>query len=156
MTAMKLLLRGLTHKRGKGWNIVLSFQNKRVLVVDDSQTMRMFIFFHLIKLLPGVQLREAENGLDAIEQLNNHEVDLILTDMNMPELDGAGVIRAVREVFKKDTPIIVITTKGEHLDRERGLALGANGYLTKPLDIPDFRKKILKFLVGTDTPENDP
>ena len=125
---------------------MLSFQNKRVLVVDDSQTMRMFIIFHLIKLLPGVQLMDAANGLDAIEKLKNQDVDLILTDMNMPELDGAGVIRAVRQVFKKDTPILIITSKGEHLDRERGLALGASGYLTKPLDILEFREKILKYL----------
>jgi two-component system, chemotaxis family, chemotaxis protein CheY len=125
---------------------MLSFQNKRVLVVDDSETMRMFIFFQLIKLLPGVQLMDAENGLDAIEKLKKQDVDLILTDMNMPELDGAGVIRAVREVFKKDTPIVIITSRGEHLERERGLALGANGYLTKPLDIIEFRKKILEYL----------
>ena len=126
---------------------MLSFQNKRILVVDDSQTMRMFIVFHLIKLLPGVQLMDAVNGLDAIEKLKSQDVDLILTDMNMPELDGAGLIRAVRQVFKKDTPIIVITSKGERLDRERGLALGANGYLTKPLNILEFREKIMKYLV---------
>lgn len=124
-----------------------SFQNKKVLVVDDSQTMRLFVLFHLIKLLPGVQLIEAVNGMDAIEKLNRQDVDLILTDMNMPELDGAGVIRAVRQVFKKDTPIIVITTKGEYQDRERGLALGANGYLTKPLNILEFREQVLKYLV---------
>src|SRR3990172_2636974 len=123
-----------------------SYRNKKVLVADDSQTMRMFILFNLIKALPGVRIIEAVNGLDAIEKLNHHDVDLILTDMNMPELDGAGVIRAVRQVFKKDTPIILITTKGEHLDRERGLALGANGYLTKPLNILEFREKILEYL----------
>jgi len=126
---------------------MLSFQNKRILVVDDSQTMRMFIIFHLIKMLPGVQLMDAVNGLDAIEKLNHHDVDLILTDMNMPEMDGAGLIRAVRQVFKKDTPIIVITSKGEIPDRERGLALGANGYLTKPLNVLEFRETILKYLV---------
>ena len=125
---------------------MLSFQNKKVLVVDDSETMRMFIFFQLIKTLPGVQLMDAGNGLDAIEKLRQQDVDLILTDMNMPELDGAGVIRTVRQVFKKDTPIIIITSRGERLERERGLALGANGYLTKPLDILEFRKKILEYL----------
>ncbi len=134
----------------------MSFENKRVLVIDDSQTMRMFVFFHLIKLLPGVQLVEAENGLDAIDKLKNRDVDLILTDMNMPELDGAGVIRAVRQVFKRDTPIIVITTKGEIPDRERGLALGANGYLTKPLNILEFREKILKYLDRTEVTEKSP
>lgn len=125
---------------------MMSFQNKKVLVIDDSETMRMFIFFQLIKMLPGVQLMDAENGLDAIEKLKQQDVDLILTDMNMPELDGAGVIRTVRQVFKKDTPIIIITSRGEHLEREKGLALGANGYLTKPLDILEFRKKILEYL----------
>jgi CheY-like chemotaxis protein len=89
---------------------------------------------------------DAGNGLDAIEKLKQQDVDLILTDMNMPELDGAGVIRTVRQVFKKDTPILIITSRGDRLERERGLALGANGYLTKPLDILEFRKKILEYL----------
>ena len=123
-----------------------SYRNKKVLVADDSQTMRMFILFNLIKALPGVRIVEAVNGLDAIEKLNHHEVYLILTDMNMPELDGAGVIRAVREVFKKDTPIIVITTKGEQKDRDRGMALGASGYITKPLNPREFRETIFKFI----------
>jgi two-component system chemotaxis response regulator CheY len=123
-----------------------SYRDKKVLVADDSQTMRMFILFNLIKTLPGVRIVEAVNGLDAIEKLKHHEVDLILTDMNMPELDGAGVIRAVREVFKKDTPIIVITTKGELKDRERGMALGASGYITKPLNPREFREAIFKFI----------
>jgi len=123
-----------------------SFRDKKVLVADDSQTMRMFILFNLIKTLPGVRIVEAVNGLDAIEKLKHHEVDLILTDMNMPELDGAGVIRAVRDVFKKDTPIIVITTKGEQKDRDRGMALGASGYITKPLNPREFREAIFKFI----------
>jgi two-component system chemotaxis response regulator CheY len=124
----------------------MPFTNKKVLVVDDSQTMRMFILFHLIKMLPGVQIMEAENGAAAVEKLMRQDVDLILTDMNMPELDGAGVIRAVRQGLKKNTPIIVITTKGEKQDRERGMALGANGYITKPLNIREFRETVLKFL----------
>jgi two-component system chemotaxis response regulator CheY len=108
--------------------------------------MRMFILFHLIKMLPGVQIMEAENGVAAVEKLMRQDVDLILTDMNMPELDGAGVIRAVRQGLKKKTPIIVITTKGEKQDRERGMALGANGYITKPLNIREFRETVLKIL----------
>ena len=122
------------------------FADKKVLVADDSQTMRMFILFHLIKMLPGVQIMEAENGVAAVEKLMRQDVDLILTDMNMPEMDGAGVIRAVRQGLKKQTPIIVITTKGEMPDRERGLALGANGYITKPLNIREFRETVMKFI----------
>jgi len=126
---------------------VKSFANKRVLVVDDSETVRMFIFFHLIKLLPGAQLIEAVNGVDALEKLKQQDCDLVLTDMNMPEMDGAGFIRAVRNELKKDMPIIVITTKGEQKDREQGLALGANGYITKPLNIFKFRETILKYFL---------
>ena len=116
------------------------------MVVDDSQTMRMLLLFHVIKLLPGVKIMEAVNGSHALEKLKRQDVDLILTDMNMPELDGAGLISAVRLELKRQTPIIVITTKGEQRDRERGMELGANGYITKPLDIRQFRSTVLKFL----------
>ncbi len=124
-----------------------SFADKTILVADDSQTMRMFILFHLIKMLPGVRIVEAVNGADALEKLRTFtDVDLILTDMNMPQLDGAGLIQAVRNELKRDTPMIVITTKGEQADRDRGLQLGANGYITKPLQIIEFRSTIMRFL----------
>jgi CheY-like chemotaxis protein len=116
---------------------MMSFESKRVLVADDSQTMRMFLLFHLIKMLPGVKITE---------KLRKQGVDLILTDMNMPELDGAGLINAVRNELKRDTPIIVITTKGEQVDREKCLVLGANGYITKPLNPRELRETMLKFL----------
>ncbi len=125
---------------------MVSFANKRILVADDSQTMRMFLLFHLIKMLPGVQITEAVSGADALEKLKKQDVDLILTDMNMPELDGAGLINAVRNELKRDTPIIVITTKGEQKDRDHGIVLGANGYITKPLNPRQLREAILKFL----------
>jgi len=125
---------------------VRKFTDKKILVADDSQTMRMFIIFHLIKMLPGVQIIEAENGAAAVEKFTRQDVDLVLTDMNMPILDGAGFIRAVRLGLKKETPIIVITTKGEEHDREKGIALGANGYITKPINIREFRETVLRFL----------
>lgn len=125
---------------------MIPWENKRVLVADDSQTMRMLLLFHVIKMLPGVKIVEAVNGAHALEKLKQQDVDLILTDMNMPELDGAGLIRAVRQDLKLDTPIIIITTKGEQHDRERGMDLGANGYITKPIDIRQFRDIIRKYL----------
>jgi two-component system chemotaxis response regulator CheY len=108
--------------------------------------MRMLILFHLIKMMPGVKITEAENGAEALAWLKKQDVDLILTDMNMPEMDGAGLIAAVRQELKRETPIIIITTKGEQLDRERGLAVGANGYVTKPIDIRQFRETIRKYI----------
>ncbi len=123
-----------------------SWSDKRVLVADDSQTMRMLLLFHLIKMLPGIRVTEAVNGADALEKLKVQQVDLILTDMNMPEMDGAGLITAVRNELKRATPIIIITTKGEQRDRERGMAVGADGYITKPLDILQFRETIRRFI----------
>lgn len=123
-----------------------SWENKRVLVADDSQTMRLLILFHVIKMMPGVKITEAVNGADALDKLKLQDVDLILTDMNMPEMDGAGLIEAVRRELKRDTPIIIITTKGEQRDRERGMSVGANGYVTKPLDVRQFREAVRKFI----------
>jgi len=124
----------------------MPWANKRVLVADDSQTMRMLLLFHVIKMMPGVNIVEAVNGVHALEKLKQQDIDLIITDMNMPELDGAGLIRAVRQDLKLDTPIIIITTRGEQRDRERGLDLGANGYITKPIDVRQFRETILKYI----------
>ena len=125
---------------------MMSWTDKRVLVADDSQTMRMLLLFHLIKMLPGIKVTEAVNGADALEKLKVQQVDLILTDMNMPELDGAGLITAVRNELKRATPIIIITTRGEQRDRERGMAVGADGYITKPLDILQFRETIRRYI----------
>ncbi len=125
---------------------MMSWSDKRVLVADDSQTMRMLLLFHLIKMLPGIKVTEAVNGADALEKLKVQQVDLILTDMNMPEMDGAGLITAVRNELRRTTPIIIITTKGEQRDRERGMAVGADGYITKPLDILQFRETIRRYI----------
>ena len=124
-----------------------SFLDKRVLVADDSETVRMFLFFHLLKLLPGARLMEAEDGAEALEMLKDQDVDLILTDMNMPVMDGAGLISAVRTELKRDTPIIIVTTMGEQRDRELGLSLGANGYITKPLNVLEFRKTVMECIM---------
>lgn len=127
---------------------MVSWVGKKILVADDSTTMRMFIMFHLLKILPVVQILEAVDGLDALEILKKRDVDMVLTDMNMPGLDGAGLIATIRAELKKDLPIIIITTKGREDDRERGLAAGADGYITKPLDVVEFRKTLMKYLGG--------
>jgi CheY-like chemotaxis protein len=126
--------------------MLTSWSDKRVLVADDSQTMRMLLLFHLFKMMPGVKITEAVNGADALEWLKKRDVDLILTDMNMPEMDGAGLITAVRQELKRDTPIIIITTRGEQRDRDRGMLCGANGYVTKPIDVRQFREMIRRFI----------
>jgi two-component system chemotaxis response regulator CheY len=95
-----------------------------------------------------VNITEAVNGQDALAKLMNGKFDLLLTDMNMPEMGGAELVRAVRNGLKSDIPIIIVTTKGEVTDRDLGMSLGANGYLTKPVDVKELIKTILTHLGG--------
>ncbi len=108
-------------------------QPVRVLVVDDSPTMRQLIVFAL-RRIPGLQIDEAGDGVAALKKLSNLCYNLLLTDINMPIMDGLKLISLVRNDSQYNAlPIIVITTEGAALDRERATALGANEYITKPI-----------------------
>jgi two-component system chemotaxis response regulator CheY len=91
---------------------------------------------------------EANDGVDGLKKLSTDKFDLILTDINMPIMDGLKLVSLVRnDINYKNTPIIVITTEGAQEDRERALALGANDYITKPIQsnrILDVVKTLLK------------
>jgi len=119
----------------------------KVLVVEDSPTMRQLIVFAL-KRIRGFQIVEANDGVDGLKKLSAEKFDLILTDINMPIMDGLKLVSMVRnDPNYKDTPIIVITTEGATEDRERALALGANEYITKPIQtmqILDTVKKLIQ------------
>jgi two-component system chemotaxis response regulator CheY len=105
----------------------------RFLVVEDSPTMRQLISFSL-KRFKGCTIVEAVDGVDALKKLQTEEVDMILTDINMPVMDGLKLVSLVRQNPKtKELPIVIITTEGAQEDRERGLALGANAYICKPI-----------------------
>ena len=105
----------------------------RVLVVDDSPTMRQLIVFAL-KRIAGLQIDEAGDGVAALKKLSADSYDLLLTDINMPIMDGLKLVSLVRnDPQYKSLPVIVITTEGAQLDRERAIALGANEYITKPI-----------------------
>ncbi len=120
---------------------------KSILVTDDSAIMRMFLVMSLRRMLK-VNITEAVNGIDALAKLKSGKFDLLLTDMNMPEMNGAELIRYLRMGMNSNIPIVVITTKGEIKDREMGMSLGANGYLTKPVNTAELIKTVLKFLGG--------
>ena len=120
---------------------------KSILVTDDSAIMRMFLVMSLKRMIK-VQITEAVNGIDALAKLKGGKFDLLLTDMNMPEMNGAELIRCVRIGMKSDMPIVIITTMGEIKDREVGMSLGASGYLTKPVNQAELIKTVLKFLGG--------
>lgn len=104
-----------------------------VLVVEDSSTMRQLICMALRKIA-GIVLVEAGDGKDALVKLGEVAPDLLMTDLNMPEMDGFALIKEVRSRpdFAK-LPILVLTTAGALEDQERAKALGVTGYVTKPI-----------------------
>lgn len=104
-----------------------------VLVVDDSPTMRQFIIFALQRL-PNLQIDEAGDGVAALKKLSSQKYDLLLTDINMPMMDGLKLVGLVRnDVLYENLPIVIITTEGADVTRERALQTGADEFVTKPL-----------------------
>jgi two-component system chemotaxis response regulator CheY len=117
------------------------------LVVEDSPTMRQLLVFAL-KRIPSVVTVEANDGVDALKKLATGEKpDLVLTDINMPIMDGLKLVQRVRSDERlRDIPIIIITTEGGAEDRARALALGANAYITKPIQAPQVIRQVKELL----------
>ncbi len=105
----------------------------RFLIVEDSATMRQLLGFALTRL-KNVEIVEAQDGLDGFRKLSADHFDLVLIDVNMPVMDGLKLIGLIRnDADLHDIPIVVITTERAEEDRARAISLGANEYLTKPL-----------------------
>jgi two-component system chemotaxis response regulator CheY len=116
------------------------------LIVEDSPAVRQVLSLHL-RRFRGSRVSEASNGAEAVGKLSAGGIDLVLTDINMPVMDGLKLVSLVRSNPQlKDIPIIIITTKGAEEDRERGLALGANAYLPKPIQASELLRTIEKLL----------
>ncbi len=117
------------------------------LVVEDSPTMRQLLVYALSRI-PGMRSVEADDGVDALRKLASEgRPDIILTDINMPIMDGLKLVQRVRaDDALRDVPIIVITTEGGAEDRARALALGANAYITKPIQAPQVLRKVKELL----------
>ncbi len=120
--------------------------NLRFLVIEDSPTMRQLISFAL-KRIPHAEIIEASDGVDGLKKLSSANVDMILTDINMPIMDGLKLVTLVRSNEDyKDIPIIIITTEGASEDRDRALALGADAYITKPVQSANLLSKVKELL----------
>jgi len=121
--------------------------DKKVLFVDDSPTMRRIIM-NSLKKIGFSNIIDAENGLDALEKMEAQEIDLILTDWNMPEMNGEQFVKELRnnEKYKK-TPILMITTRGMKEDVITAVKLGVNGYVVKPFT-PEILKSKITAVVG--------
>lgn len=116
----------MTHGREDGHGM-------SALVVEDSPPMRKMIVFALARIR-GLRVVEADDGVDALRRLATAKFDLVITDINMPILDGLKLVKRLRaDEAYRDVPIIIITTEGAEEDRQRALALGATAYVTKPI-----------------------
>ena len=118
---------------------------KIILVADDSPTIRKFVSIALS--VKGYEIISCADGMEAIEILPNQKIDLVITDLNMPNVDGFELISSIRknEAYK-DLPIIVLSSLGATEDIQKGLAYGANSYLIKPFDPKRVVYEVSKYL----------
>ncbi len=120
--------------------------SKKILIAEDSLTMRSLIV-STIAATGDYQTFEAANGFEALRLLPREKVDLIITDINMPDINGLELVSFIRSNENyKQTPLIIISTEGSERDREKGLALGANDYLVKPFAPAKLQALIHKYL----------
>ena len=121
---------------------------KRILIVEDSGTMRSLIASTLEELGEPVKIDEAENGFEALRLLPRNAYDLILTDINMPDINGLELVSFVkRDERYAGIPLVIVSTEGSERDRDKGLELGADAYMVKPFD-PDGMRTLVIDLLG--------
>jgi two-component system chemotaxis response regulator CheY len=116
------------------------------LVVEDSPMMRQLLVFALARV-KNLHITEADDGVDGLRKLAVGRYDIIVTDINMPIMDGLKLVKRVRtDPIHRDTPIVIITTEGSNEDRQRALQLGANAYITKPIKAPQVIATVKELL----------
>lgn len=121
--------------------------SKTIMTVDDSASIRQMVVFTLQKQ-GGFEVLEAVDGKDALSKLNGKAVQMIITDLNMPNLDGLGLIRAVRaNPSFKFIPIIMLTTESQDSMKQQGRAAGATGWIVKPFK-PEQLLAVVKKVLG--------
>lgn len=119
---------------------------KKILIAEDSPTMRSFIVSAL-SAMGDFTLVEAANGFDALRILPREKVDLVITDINMPDINGLELVSFIKNNPNyKSTPLFIVSTEGSERDREKGLALGADAYLVKPFSPEDLQALVCRFL----------
>ena len=114
---------------------------QRILIVEDSPTMRALLVSALEDLEGPLKISEVESGFEALRQLPRESYDLILTDINMPDINGLELVSFVKsnEAYRS-IPLIIVSTEGSERDRDKGMSLGAEAYLAKPFDPGDLRQ----------------
>jgi two-component system chemotaxis response regulator CheY len=124
------------------------------LIVEDSPMMRQLLVFALSRV-KQLKVTEADDGVDGLKKLAAGKFDIILTDINMPIMDGLKLVKRVRtDPTHRDVPIVIITTESAEEDRQRALSLGANAYITKPIQAPQVIAKVRELLGIESSPSN--
>ncbi len=119
---------------------------KTILIADDSPTMRAMLV-STIEMLGDFHVVEASSGFEALRLLPREKVDLILTDINMPDINGLELISYLRNNSNyRSIPVFIISTEGSQKDIEKGKLLGANEYVVKPFDPARLLKLISSYL----------
>ena len=113
----------------------------RILIVEDSPTMRALLASALEELEGSVKITEAGSGFEALRVLPRERWDLIVTDVNMPDINGLELVAFAKgNGSYRHVPLIIVSTEGSERDRAKGLELGADAYLVKPFEPGDLRE----------------
>lgn len=120
--------------------------SKSILAVDDSASIRQMVTFTLKS--SGYEVTEAVDGMDGLEKVKSKTFNLILTDQNMPRMDGLTLIKNLRGMAQyKTVPILMLTTESSDAMKQQGRAVGATGWLVKPFD-PQKLVEVVKKVIG--------
>lgn len=120
--------------------------SSKVLIVEDSPTTSAMIT-SAVEVIDGLEIFESKSGFEALKLLPHHSFNLIITDINMPDINGLELVSFVKKNQNyKHIPLIIITTEGSKRDKEKGLSLGANEYLVKPFNPDELQRLVKKYL----------
>lgn len=114
----------------------------QVLVIDDEWNVRNLLRIYLTK--NGFEVKEAKNGYEAVQAVDQQSFDLIILDVMMPDMDGWEVCQKIRET--KNTPILMLTARTETKDKVKGLTIGADDYLVKPFDSEELMARVFALI----------
>lgn len=119
---------------------------KRILVVDDSESIRQIVCIALRRA--GYEISEASNGQEAVAQLDSGKLHLIISDVNMPVMNGIELVKKVRQhATAKFTPVVMLTTEGQDEMKRKGKEAGAKAWITKPFNAPQLLDVVAKLVL---------
>lgn len=119
---------------------------KTILVAEDSNSIRKFVVFAL--KIAGYNVIAASDGMEALEKLPAQKIDMLITDLNMPNIDGYKLIETIRQDPEYiDLPVIILSSLSKDHDIKQGMASGANSYLIKPFNQKRIQYEVAKYLI---------